>query len=74
MKKEEKIDEIPSIKIEQKQKKKEKQEKNENENQVKKPENSQQNTTSVSQTSDNIETDNFDEKNFPVFEYVNFII
>ena len=61
MKKEEKIDEIPSIKIEQKQKKKEKQEKNENENQVKKPENSQ--------TSDNIETDNFDEKNFPVFEY-----
>ena len=40
-----------------------------NENQVKKPENSQQNTTSVAQTRDNIETDDFDEKNFPVFEY-----
>ena len=40
-----------------------------NENQVKKPENAQQNTTSVAQTSDNIETDDFDEKNFPVFEY-----
>ncbi len=65
--KEKKIEESPSIKIEQKQEKEERQENNEN--QVKKPENSQQNTTSVAQTSDNIETDDFDEKNFPVFEY-----
>jgi uncharacterized protein YkwD len=69
VKKEEKKEEIPTIKIEQKQEKEEKQENNKNENQVKKPENSQQNITSVAQKSDNIETDNFDEKDFPVFEY-----
>ena len=67
VKKEEKKEEISTIKIEQKQEKEERQENNEN--QVKKPENSQQNTTSVAQTRDNIETDDFDEKNFPVFEY-----
>ena len=56
-----------AMKKEEKQEKEERQENNEN--QVKKPENSQQNTTSVAQTRDNIETDDFDEKNFPVFEY-----
>jgi uncharacterized protein YkwD len=52
-----------------KNRKKKKNKKAKNENQVKKPENSQQNITSVAQKSDNIETDNFDEKDFPVFEY-----